>query len=215
MKLWSEETWAAATPVYEKILRMPFVEQLAAGTLPHEKFMFYLRQDALYIDNYSKVLSHIASRLLDRDHVADFIRFALDGVAVEKLMHGSFLHGEVPPVSEMSPACMLYTSVLTAQSVAPVEVEAAAVLPCFWVYQRVGQSIMERSTPDNPYRLWIETYGDKGFEASTRRAIEICDDLASAAGEETRRRMTEIFVTCTRMEWLFWDSAWNLEQWKI
>jgi len=27
--------------------------------------------------------------------------------------------------------------------------------------------------------------------------------------------MTDIFLRCTKMEWLFWDSAWYLESWKI
>ena len=27
-------------------------------------------------------------------------------------------------------------------------------------------------------------------------------------------RMTDIFLRCTKMEWLFWDSAWHLESWK-
>ena len=43
----------------------------------------------------------------------------------------------------------------------------------------------------------------------------VLDELAAAAGAATRSRMTELFVRCTRMEGLFWGSAWNLENWKI
>lgn len=215
MKKWSEEAWAAAAPIYERILQLPFVSALADGTLPHDRFMFYLCQDALYINNYARVLAHIASRLTDSDQVADFLRFGMDGVEVERIMHDSYLKSRCLTPSEMSPTCLLYCSLLSAQATAPVEVEAAAVLPCFWVYWKAGLEIMERAAADNPYRKWIDTYADPAFEISTRRAIEICDNLAEKAGEDTRRRMTEIFVQCTRMEWLFWDSAWNLEAWKI
>ena len=215
MKKWSEEAWAAATPVYERILQLPFVKALADGTLPQERFLYYLRQDALYIDNYSKVLAHIASRLTDRDQVADFLRFGIDGVNVEKSMHESYLKGRHLKPADMSPSCLMYCSLLSAQATAPAEVEAAAVLPCFWVYQQVGLEITKCAAAGNPYHTWIDTYADPAFEASTRRAIEICDELAEKTGEDTRRRMTEIFVQCTRMEWLFWDSAWNLETWKI
>lgn len=216
MKKWSEEAWEAARPVYDSILKLPFLEQLAEGTLPREKFEYYLRQDALYLDNYSKVLAHIGSRLTDRAASADFFRFALDGVAVEEAMHEVFLGGMHPSESEMSPACMLYTSIHAAQATAPVEVEAAAVLPCFWVYREVGVNIIGHARLEgNPYSQWIETYADENFEKSTRRAIGICDSLAEKAGEDVRRRMTDLFVLCTRMEWLFWDSAFNLEKWKI
>ena len=60
-----------------------------------------------------------------------------------------------------------------------------------------------------------ETYADPGFCGLRGLATRICDELAAAAGAETRSRMTELFVRCTRMEWLFWESAWNLENWKI
>lgn len=215
MKKWSDEAWQAALPVYRKIIQHPFVDALARGTLDNERFMFYLRQDSLYLARYSRALTHIASRLADKDHTAAFIRFASDGTAVEKALHESFLQGSVPDQNEISPACLLYTSLLGSQAAAPVEVEAAAVLPCFWVYQRVGADILSRQQGDNPYMRWIETYGDEAFAASTAEAVAICDSLAEAAGADTRRMMTDIFVRCTKMEWMFWDSAWRLEQWPI
>ena len=216
MGAWSNAAWQAAQPVYEKIIAHPFVAELAAGTLSQERFRFYLRQDALYLAHYAEVLAHTASRLGRRDFTADFLRFASDGMAVEKALHESYLCGDVPAPGEISPACMLYTSVLRAQATAPAEVEAAAVLPCFWVYRRVGEEILSRRSGDgNPYSRWIETYADPAFAASTDRAIEICDALADAAGSRTRALMTDIFVLCTRMEWMFWDSAYRLETWRI
>lgn len=215
MNKWSTQAWNAVCPVYDAIIRHPFVRHLADGTLPVEKFNFYLAQDALYIDNYAKVLSHIASRLDNKAHVADFIRFAQDGVEVEKAMHNVFLRKADIGNVEKSPACLLYSSLLSAQAMAPVEVETAAVLPCFWVYQQVGREITRLSAVDNPFRLWIDTYADETFEASTLRAIEICDELARNASVATVKKMTDIFVLCTKLEWMFWDSAWNLEKWKI
>ena len=262
MKRWSDEAWEAALPTFEKILSHPFVGALAAGTLPAERFRFYIRQDALYLDGYARRLAHVAARLPRKEQTEAFLHFALDGIAVERALHAQFLAGERPTPGEMSPTCLLYTSVLEAQATAPVEVEAAAVLPCFVVYQRVGEAILARAraaenpdradTPaaedpgaaenrpgpghngstaaganpnsgeqrpipllENPYRAWIETYADPAFAASAELATRICDELAAAAGAETRSRMTELFVRCTRMEWLFWESAWNLENWKI
>ena len=253
MRRWSDEAWEAALPVYEKILAHPFVGALADGSLPEERFRFYIRQDALYLDGYARRLAHVAARLPRKEQAERFLHFALDGIEVERALHAQFLEGSHPAPEEISPTCLLYTSVLDAQALAPVEVEAAAVLPCFVVYQRVGEwiharaegngrraadgqaadsatdsatnSATDNAVPngpkacmplcENPYRAWIETYADPAFAASAEQATAICDELAAAAGEETRRRMSELFVRCTRMEWLFWESAWNLETWKI
>ncbi len=213
---WSEAAWQAAEPVYRRILEHPFIGELGRGTLCEERFRHYLRQDALYLGEYGRVLTHIASRLRRSEHTEAFIRFASDGIAVEKALHEVFLKGDVPHRSEMTPTCLLYTSLLRSQCLASVEEAAAAVLPCFWIYKRVGDRIVATSTVEgNPYRLWIETYADESFATATRQAIAICDELAEASDDETRRRMTEIFVRCARMEYLFWDSAWELEHWKI
>ncbi|WP_300098667.1 TenA family protein [uncultured Alistipes sp.] len=216
MRRWSDRAWEAAEPVYRRITEHPFVEALAAGSLSEERFRHYLRQDALYLDGYARRLAHIAARLTRKEHTEAFLHFALEGIEVERALHASFLGGEHPSPDEISPACLLYTSVLESQATAPVEVEAAAVLPCFVVYQRVGEEILARQQDDrNPYRRWIETYGDASFAEATARAVGICDELAEAASEEIRQRMTDLFVRCTRMEWMFWESAWNLEKWKI
>lgn len=207
---WAEQSWALADHIYRAILNLPFVCHLADGTLDQDIFERYIGQDSLYLGKYCKVLSHIATRLDDRDMTDAFLQFALDGVAVERALHSSFLTSRP---ENMSPACLMYTSLLTAQSQAPVEVEAAAVLPCFWVYQRVGKHIASHSMPSNPYSSWIATYSDPTFDKSTAIAIDICNRLAENASPDIRRQMSDIFVECTRMEWLFWHSAYINLNW--
>ena len=211
---WSDEAWSAALPIYKEILNLPFVRQLAEGTLSNERFLFYIEQDSIYVENYCRVLAHIASRLKRQEHIADFLNFASVGIEDEKILHQTYLgagHSCVSP----TPTTLLYNSYESAKGLEPVEIEAASILPCFWIYQKVGEHIINTSSPGNPYYRWIETYADKDFEKSTLRAIEICDELAEIASVEIRRMMTEAFVMATRMEWMFWDSAYNLERWKI
>lgn len=214
-KKWSEQAWAAARPVYEAILELPFVKELAAGTLAEEKFIFYLRQDALYIENYCKVLASIASRVKDKEYTEAFLHFALDGVFVEKAMHETYLRPYGLERADATPSCLLYMSLLSAQATEPVEVQAAAILPCFWVYLMVGKHIASLASQRNPYSKWIETYSDAAFDESNSRCIAICDALAAKASDDVRRRMTDLFVMATKMEWMFWNSAYKEEQWEI
>lgn len=211
VKKWSDEAWDSAAHIYEAILNLPFVKELADGTLARERFLRYIGQDSLYIAEYCRVLAHIASRLNDSALAASFIGFASDGVAVEKELHSFFVSGAP---AEMSPACLFYTSLLKAQAYEDVAVEAAAVLPCFWIYRQVGRHIVEKHCADsNPYSKWILTYADPAFDISTDKAIEICDRLAAETNGVIRRKMTDIFTQCTRMEWLFWHSAYEDLRW--
>ena len=211
---WSEEAWSKADYIYQSILKLPFVRELAAGSLNKERFLFYIQQDSIYIKNYSKVLAHIASRLPIREQMEDFLKFASEGIMVERLLHESYLHENTSSILP-TPTTLLYNSYESSMALESVEIEVAAILPCFWVYHKVGQEIMKGSSERNPFSRWIETYADESFAESTRRAVEICDEMASCATKQIRDRMTEAFITSTKMEWMFWDSAYNLEKWKI
>lgn len=208
MKKWSEQAWEAAADIYEQIKRLPFLHELADGTLPQEKFRFYISQDKLYLDTYTRVLAHIASRLPVMTDVETFLSFAIDGVATERALHATFNPDAAIPMSQ---ACEFYTSYLRAQSQEDIAVEAAAVLPCFWVYMAVGKYLLSIVRMEgNPYKAWLETYSDPAFDESTARAIDVCDRLAANASEEVRQHMTKVFVGATRLERLFWESAYRL-----
>ncbi len=213
---WSDTAWKAAAPYYEKITQHPFIRGIIDGSLPYEKFIFYLQQDELYIRAYSRVLAHIASRADTNDLTEAFLSFARDGVDVEKYMHQGYLK-DIPEATVMTPTCLLYTSTLASMASRSIAVEAAAILPCFRVYRAVGQHILQHAgdITDNPYRQWIQTYGDPAFTTGNQRAIDACDDLAQQATEAVRDEMTRMFVLCTKLEWMFWDSAYRQETWPI
>lgn len=212
-KKWSREAWQSAQPIYEAILELPFLNELAAGTLPKDKFEFYIGQDSLYLNDYSKVLAHLASRMTEPNLTETFLKFAADGIAVERSLHASFI-SEIP--SRKSPTCLFYTSLLKSYMAEEAAAECAAVLPCFWIYREVGKAVMRRARMDgNPYAKWISTYADGTFEESTDTAIAICDHIAESAPSETRDRMTEAFINASRLELRFWDSAYHLENWDI
>ena len=214
---WSEKAWEAITPVYDGILSLPFIQELMNGTLDREKFAFYIQQDALYLVDYGKVLTGLATRLTKTEHIEAFIGFAGDCLFVEKMMHDVFrAELVVKGTPKVSPTCLLYTSYLYSRFNAPVEVMAAAVLPCFWIYMEVGKYILTNQNKDNnPFQAWIDTYVGDEFEKSVAKAVRICDELAEQCTKEQQNAMTEAFVTCTKMEWMFWDSAYRLEQWGI
>ena len=52
------ELWTAMTPIYETILRHPFVTGLTDGSLPRDSFRFYAVQDALYPVSYTHLRAH-------------------------------------------------------------------------------------------------------------------------------------------------------------
>lgn len=213
---WSDSAWEAIKPIYDKILKQPFINELMAGTLPDEKFIFYIQQDALYLAEYGKVLTGIATKLTNPKHIEAFINFSNESIAVENELHKEFIK-ELSHNKEASPGCLLYTSFLVKHlAIAPVEVICAAVLPCFWIYKEVGDYILKNQTKGhNKYQSWIDTYGGDEYARSVKKAIDICDELTDLCTPEQQQAMTKAFITCSKLEWIFWDSAYKLEEWPV
>lgn len=215
---WSQKTRQLADPIYQKTIRHPFITELMSGSLKQEKFLFYLQQDALYLADYGRVLSGIASKLPQQHQIHAFLSFAKDTLVVEQQLHRSFFPSDDTMCSiKPSPTCLLYTSYLVKQfAQSPLCVAVAAVLPCFWIYKDVGDYILQHQTQStNPYQDWINTYSSDFFATAVQQAITIADELAENSPDHLQTLMTDAFLTASRLEYLFWDSAWRLEQWPV
>ncbi|MGD1841120.1 MAG: thiaminase II [Thermonemataceae bacterium] len=215
--LWSEKAWQASESIYQQITAHPFIKELMTGSLPEEKFLFYLRQDALYLADYGKILASIATKLTEPAETEAFLYFANDTIQVEKALHEQFLSAYPQEIVSHSPSCLLYIGHLNRIChLKPIEEALAAILPCFWIYKEVGDYILAHQTKGNhPYQNWINTYAGEAFATAVQKAIEISNRYAKSASEQVQQAMTATFVRSSKMEWLFWDSAYHLEKWKI
>lgn len=215
---WSKTVWQEATPIYDRITEMPFINGLIEGSLDKEKFKFYIAQDSNYLEHFGRALAMISARAHRKEHTLQFIRFAEGAIVVESALHANYfkqLGIEDKPV--LSPACHHYKHFLTSTAAtAQVEVAMAAVLPCFWIYKEVGDFIVKHQNKNNnPYQDWINTYAGEEFALLVKTAITICDEAAATCTPEQQKAMTEAFIASCRLEWLFWDSAWRLERWVV
>ncbi len=217
----TDDAWERIAPLYAKILDLPFNQELAAGTLARERFVFYMLQDAHYLSWFARALAVTAARAPDNEAVIQFASSAREALVVERALHESFFaRFGVPPEEaaaiEPSPTCAHYTHYLLALAHnAPYEVAVAALLPCFWMYWEVGKHLLAIAAPDNPYQAWIDTYADEAFAEGVRKVIAITDQLAEATTEARREAMHEAFRRASQLEWMFWDSAYRQEAWPI
>jgi thiaminase/transcriptional activator TenA len=212
----TETLWSSITDIYQAIIRHPFNEELAQGTLPREKFAFYMQQDALYLSDFARALATMAGRAPDEEALLQFVRFAEGVAVVERALHTSYFHefGIETPTRQQSPSCFAYTNFLLATTACRSYQEGmAALLPCFWIYREVGHDIYKRAAPNNPYQKWIDTYAGQEFGEWVDRAIALTDRIADHASETQKERMRAAFVYSSRLEWMFWDSAYRLEAW--
>lgn len=212
----TDDLWARIAPIRAAIEELPFVEALADGSLERGLFVGYLAQDAHYLGDYARALAAAAAQSHGADELAFWAGAARDAVLVERALHESHLVGVEP--AEASPTCVAYTGhLLSLTTAGHLPSLAAGLLPCFWIYADVGETLLARagSLERHPYADWIATYADPDFAASTAAARAIVDRLASAGSPEDRARMESAFVRASQYEWMFWDAAWREETWPV
>ena len=77
-----------------------------------------------------------------------------------------------------------------------------------WGYAEVGQRLLADPRPaDERYARWIDMYASDEFEALGAWCRGLVDRLAEEAGDAGRERMRGAFLTCSRHELDFWNTA--------
>lgn len=217
MQNWYEKTRTKTENIYQDIISHDFVTQLKQATLDKDIFGFYVNQDSLYLGEYKKALVAVGSKCHEHKDTQFFYESATGIIQVEDALHKDFLE-EKYISSEPSPTCELYNSYL-ARIVhnESVEVGIAAVLPCFTIYKEVGDFILatQNNKASNPYQEWIDTYASDEFSEAVKRAIHIANTYALTASPQNLAKMEEVFIKTSKLEWMFWDSAFKQEAWKI
>ncbi|HYO85027.1 MAG TPA: TenA family protein [Dermatophilaceae bacterium] len=212
----SQQLWDRVAPIRRAIDQLPFVDELRRGVLEENRFRYYMTQDAIYLDGFARALSSAAAQSMIGDDLVFWAEAARAAVLVERSLHAAY--GADLTSGQASPTGTAYASHLAwlaARGEYPTL--AAGLLPCFWIYEDVGNRIKE-NVPDitaHPYREWVMAYGDPVFAKATLRARGVIDRLAREASPGTRRRMQEAFVTSCRYEWMFWDAAYGMETWPV
>lgn len=213
----SKAAFAAVDPIMQRIYSHPFNAELIQGTLPLDKFLYYMQQDSLYLIAYGRALAIAGAKLQEPEDIALGLYFAEQGMLAERELHDFYFHEYgLSPTNNAAPTCHAYTSHLLERAALGSPAEGmAALLPCFWIYREVGNYILAKAATPNPYAKWIESYSSEEYSLVVDKAVALTDKLALQAGEAERERMMQGFITSSRYEYLFWDAAYALQQWAV
>jgi thiaminase/transcriptional activator TenA len=218
---WSERLWDEIEPTFAAILAHPFATGLADGTLDTDVFAHYVAQDVHYLRDYARALAIVGAKAPTLTDTAMFARHAADVLEVELSLHGTLLpalglDGATVGGARVMPTTRAYTSYLLATTYGGSFAEGlAAILPCYWIYARVGTALLESGSPDPRFQSWIDSYGGEDFAATVAQVLELTDRIGRALSPAEEVVARAHFVTTARYEWMFFDAAYRLEDWPV
>lgn len=213
----SQRLRVAAAPVWDRCLAHPFVQGIGDGTLPVEKFRYFMLQDYLYLFDYARVFALGVVKARDPALMRTFAQNVDAILGGEMEIHRAYMARLGIAEAQMlavKPALdnLSYTHYMlsVAERGGPMEI-VVAILACSWSYAEIGRALAAvPGAADHPfYGEWIRGYAAEEYQATNRALVRLMDSLAAASREQTEY-LTEIFVNCSRYELGFWDMAWEM-----
>ncbi|SIQ92823.1 thiaminase II [Marinobacterium stanieri] len=196
-----------------------FVRQLGQGTLPKECFQHYLKQDYLFLIQFSRAwgLAVFKSEDLDSMRYAQAgLNAMLDieiGLHVDYCRDWGVDEAQLRALPEAS-ATVAYTRyVLDAGFAGDLLDLHVALAPCILGYAEIANWLAAQ--PDtvregNPYNAWIEMYLSEEYQQAANTERELLDKLGQQLPADRIAALEKRFSTATRMEVSFWQMGLDL-----
>jgi thiaminase (transcriptional activator TenA) len=206
----------AAADLWQAQFEHPFIRGIADGTIDPDRFRFYIRQDYLYLIDYTRVFAFACARAPRIELMERFAELTDSTIRTEMELHRAYaeewgisreqLSAELP-----EPTTRAYTNfLLRTATLGDFGELVAALLPCMWGYSELGRHLAQRPRPaEERCARWIDMYASQAFADLAAWCRATCDAVAADTGAAGRDRMQEAFVTCSRYELEFWNAAWR------
>lgn len=197
-----------------------FVQQLALGELHHEAFLHYLKQDFLFLKQYTRAYAlaiYKAKSLTQMRSALPSLHNLLDseiGHHIDFCQKWGISESEMEAESEDVGTVAYTRYVLDTGSAGDLTDLYVALAPCAIGYGAIGVNLASRRSTKfegNPYQSWITLYGSDEFQQGVAKCIKNLDSLLADIPIHGARakQLIEIFRTATRMEIAFWEQGIN------
>lgn len=210
----SEEQFERLRPLWDRMLRHPFLLETRDGTVARETFTAWIAQDYLFVEAAVPFLGALLARAPARHREA--LGGAIGALGRElELFREQAAAARVPLVGvEPGFICHAYIQYLHASAARATYAGAFTVLYAAekayldsWSVVRAGID------PDSPWMPFVENWTSEAFRDYVGWLEAELDRLAEGVGEGERRGMEERFEVTARYEVAFWEMAVEGPRW--
>ncbi len=210
---------------WNDLLSHKFVLEMAADSLPTEKFAFYLRQDQIFLKEFCAFLLIAKQKSSDQklkiwfynlyhstiDSEMQMQKELLQSLGISDIYNNATTTSTTTAIA-MAPATLNYISFLrqlSSSSTKYLEVIVSAMAPCPWSYLEIAQKLSKSYIKMDVYCKWIRFYSSKESQQQIEELKNILSRLYDRADKNTKRLMTQHFGAACKYEYDFWEMAYN------
>ncbi len=205
---------------WNDLISHKFVLEMADDSLPIEKFVFYLRQDHIFLKEFCAFLLIAKQKSGDQKLRIWFENLYRSTIDSEMQMQRELLlslgisniDNNATIAIAIAPATLNYISFLrqiSSSSTKNLEVIVSAMAPCPWSYLEIAQKLSKSDSKTDVYCKWIQFYSSKESQQQIKELKNILSRLYDQANESTKRLMKKHFGVACKYEYDFWEMSYK------
>ena len=215
----SKQLRESANIFWEKEKTHSFILGLGSGNLDIQKFVYYLKQDYVFLIGYCKAISVAISKSSDLSDMIFLSDLLNETLTTEMDLHVKYcaefdIEKKDLEKTKSSPTTTKYVNHMISSSESKGFLHSlVAILPCAWSYGEIAtylsNSMSNRS--ENKYIKWIDMYDSEEFKNSAKSIMEIIDEKTINLPEVQKKDLKATFYKSSEYEYDFWNAAWKME----
>jgi thiaminase (transcriptional activator TenA) len=203
---------------WNKILNHTFLIEISTNALPIDKFVFYLKQDRIFLIEFCSFLQAVKQKSHDDVHITElFDKLLYSTINFEMQMQNQILNSlGISPNSSLntipSTTTLNYTSYLRKVLLSSSDNMGkivSAMAPCPCTYFEIAEKLSRHNIENDIYRKWVQLYSSRESYMQVEELKKILCALAKEASNKDKLLMKRYFATACNYELLFWDMAYN------
>ncbi|WFC98836.1 trifunctional hydroxymethylpyrimidine kinase/phosphomethylpyrimidine kinase/thiaminase [Malassezia yamatoensis] len=213
---------ARSWELWHRYTRHPFIVRMGQGTLSKSAFLWFLRQDYIYLQHYARVWALAAADSTSSKHdLRDYLvvsKAALDETEMHlRVCERAGLSRAEVESTEESHATMAYTRYVMDQARGGLLPLLVSVASCALGYAEVGLWLKEQCDRqdveihhlDPIFASWIEEYAGDQYQNAAKSILEVLERAAAILEPniEQTERLQSVWNNATRLEIGMWDEA--------
>ncbi len=209
----------ATREIWDKYNEHPFVKGIENGTLDKEKFRYYIIQDFIYLEDYTRAFALGVAKAKSeriRNIFANYITLLTDSeMDIHHGYMGKFgISQDEVDSTELALDNISYTSYMLRVAYEEGEAEIlTAILSCAYSYEVIAKNMIKNNPDcinDDFYGEWIRGYAGDYCEGNVV-LMNALDELTADYNEKQLKHLTDIFIRCSEYELRFWKLSWTMD----
>ncbi|EAI3822924.1 thiaminase II [Campylobacter coli] len=210
----------ANSQIWDEYLHHEFVKKLENGSLKEENFLFYLKQDYIYLIHYAKCYARLSLNAKNAEELRFAMKFQNYIIEGEIELHKSILKLGIDAdklnVKDESLTNIAYTRYMLSVGESGDFLDMLVALSaCAIGYGYIGAEIYKRldkeKLQNHPYKEWILTYSSDEFQNEIKEFEDFLNSYTQKISQEKFENLSEIFYNVVRLESAFWEHALQMK----